>query len=249
MPKELYLLGLGVKPSDHATVEVLQAAGLCASVYAQGLDAGQERFLRRFCAPGALKSLPRAADEEALAGRLVKEASRGRRVALATLGHPFYWSGAAGRLIAACARAEVPWRTFGSVSPMGVAIAELGVTLGTTIYGLQSFDYAALASRAVAVNKGWPLVVYFYSPLSRTAYASALDVLGAVYPAGHAVHWCGAPGKPRALTLGALRRLYGELSAATVLYLPALESPRTRAGRTEHHSMKRRREASSWVKD
>lgn len=249
MPKELYLLGLGVKPSDHATVEVLQAAGLCASVYAQGLDAGQERFLRRFCAPGALKTLARAADEEALAQRLVKEAARGRRVALATLGHPFYWSGAAGRLIAGCARSEVPWRTFGSVSPMGVAIAELGVTLGTTIYGLQSFDYAAVASRAVAVNRGWPLVVYFYSPLSRGVYDDALGALGAIYPAGHRVHWCGVSGKARPLTLGALSPFYAELSPAAILYLPALESPRTRAGRTEHHAMRKRKEAAAWVKD
>lgn len=249
MSKEVYLLGLGVKPSDHATVEVLQAAGFCDAVYAQGLDSEQEIFFKGFCASGALKLLERSADEEALAGRLVKEAARGRRVALATLGHPFYWNGVAGRLIAKCEGAGVSWRTFGSVSPMGMAIAELGITLGTTIYGLQSFDCAAIASKDVVVNKGWPLVVYFYSPLSSDAYGEALKALGRIYPAGHAVRWCDASGKSRPLTLGALRLHYGELSSCVVLYLPAKESPRSRVGRTEHHAMKKRKEAAAWVKD
>lgn len=249
MPKELYLLGLGVKPSLHATVEVLQAAGDCEAVYVQGLDGRQEEFLRRFCRPGALKRVEAAADEAEAAERILRRAEKGGAAAFATPGHPFYWNGVAARLLEGCAGRGLAWRTFGSVSPMGVAIAELGVTLGTTIYGLQSFDYAALAARRVRINAAWPLVVYFYSPLRRDVYRGALDALAGVYPAGHAVYGCGALRQSGSLTVSALSGLYEALSPEAVLYLPAPASTRSRIGRTEHHSVKRRKEAVAWVKD
>lgn len=249
MPKELYLLGLGVDPRRHATIEVLQAAGCCAAVYVQGLDEARMDFLRRFCRPGALRSIERNADDAQVAARILKEAPSREPAAFATLGHPFYWSGAAGLLLEKCSSRGLPWKTFGSVSPMGVAIAELGVTLGTTIYGLQSFDYAAMARRGVRLNKAWPLVVYFYSPLDPKTYREALEALSLCYPAGHPVYGCGALRGKQSLRVGSLKGLYAELSAESVLYLPALESPRSRVGRTEHHSMKRRKEAAAWVKD
>src|SRR6185369_13526382 len=110
--------------------------GECASVVVCGAGAEQKKFLERFCAKGALVSCDEAAAEK----RVAKELAAGKTVGLATPGHPFYWSALAGRAVAAAQAKGVAWLTFGSISPMGVAISAAGITLGTDVFGLQSFD-------------------------------------------------------------------------------------------------------------
>lgn len=221
---ELLLLGLGVDPEKHATIEVLQALGTCDAACVEGAD---PRFVKRYAPKARLVKDPR------------KALAAGQRVALVTLGHPFYWSATAGKLLAEGWK----WRTFGAVSPMGVAISDLGVTLGVTIYGLQAFDYAAAAAREVVINRSWPLVLYF---CAKPAAPAKLDG----YPPSHPVFLCRGDNRPRELTLSEVPKLLKKLGPGDVLYLPALEEPKSRVGRTEWDtSSDGRKEAPAWVRE
>lgn len=218
-----YVLGLGVDPAQHATVETLQAAGACDAVYCAGLDRRQREFLARFLAPGAALIEARGAEGEA-ARNIGAKLSQGKTVGLATPAHPFYWNGLAGRIVGECVKGGVPWQTFGAVSAMGLAISKVGLTLGTDIFGLQSFDAAALAARPVVLNPEWPVVIYFYAPLAPKDYDRTLKALGAFFPAAHEAYWCSTADILKT-SVGALisgaKRDFRKLVPSTVLFLPA----------------------------
>lgn len=247
---KLFVVGLGVEPSQHATVEGLQALGRCQLVLAAGMTPAQRKALAPYCGRGKIVAVAKGAAEKAAGKRALAELARGKVVALASAGHPFYWSGLAGELVRACKKKGVAWETFGAISPMGVAIAEVGVTLGTDVFGLQSFDYAAVAEKGVALNPEWPLVVYFASPLDRKTYGRAFERLRAFYPAGHAAVWCLAPGA-RKMELRALEREYARVGSDTVIYLPPKgppESPLERQG-VEWTPLPKGLRAPEWVKE
>lgn len=244
----VHLLGLGVAPRDHASVEVLQAAGACRLVLARGLSPADRKFLAGFAPRGAVRPAPE--DDAAAVAALLKEAKAGRDCALATPGHPFYFSALGGALVAACEKAGVPWRSFGAVSPMGVALSAVGATIGTTIHGLQSFEHAALAGRAVAPNPVWPLVVYFYEPVTPASYAAAAARLAEYYPAAHLAVWCSGRAAGRRDTVGALASRAGDAGPDAVLYLPARAKASTTLGRTDAHRIEGKGPAApAWIKD
>lgn len=226
---ELLLLGLGVEPRDHATVEVLQAAGDCAAVFSRGLDEASRRFLARFCRGGRVTALAAGASET----HILKELARGKTVALATLGHPFYWDALAARLARACEKRGIRWRTFGAVSPMGLALSHAGVTLGTGVFGLQSFDYASIARESVTPNPEWPLAVYFYSPLNRAAFSEMAERLARLYPAGREATWYDSSGSQGTTTLRGLGAEWEKAGPSLVLYLEPASRPRSRVGRLD----------------
>ncbi len=245
MSATVHLLGLGVSPKDHASVEVLAAAASCRKVLAAGLTPADRKFLATFAPKGAVKEAPAAA---AAIDALIKEAKAGRPCALATPGHPFYYSALGGALVAACEAAGVPWKSFGAVSPMGVGLSAVGATIGTTIHGLQSFEHAALAAKSVTPNPVWPLVVYFYEPVSPASYKAATARLAELYPAEHAVTWCSGKAAGRRATVKDLPKGIKDAGPEAVLYLPAKAEPSNRLGRTDEHRIEGKGPAApAWI--
>jgi len=226
---KFYVLGLGVDAVHHATVEGLQAMSSCARLFVCGASREQEKFLAAFCPKGALLSGRKIGDDKELEARILKELSAGKDVGLATPGHPFYWSALAGRIIQKAKGNGIEWQTFGAISPMGLAISAAGITLGTDVFGLQSFDGFALAQKEVVLNVEWPLVVYFYHPLSKAVYERAADRLTSFYGAGHPVTWCFS-GDAKAATVKDLRGAFSKASSSTVFYLPAKTGPASKIG-------------------
>ena len=250
MPNKLYLLGLGVEPREHATLEVLQAAGECDVLFCSGLDAKSRRFLSRFAAKRArIVALGEGETEAASTRKIVAALVAGRTAALVTPGHPYYWSALAGTLAVEAGKRGFEWGTFGAVSPMGLALAVSGVTLGMNVHGMQSFDARALVERDGKINLSWPLVVYFYSGLDRKTFRALAARLVREYGASHPAVWCRVGAAKRVERVGALAGGFKALGPARVLFLePKVESTST-VGRTDFHPMKRDdKKAPAWVK-
>lgn len=247
MSATVYLLGLGVSPQDHASVEVLQAASRCKKLLCAGLAAADRAFLSAFAPKGAVSEAP--ALDKAVAA-LLAEAKAGRDCALVTPGHPFYYSPLGGALVAACEKAGVTWRSFGAVSPMGVGLSAVGATLGTTIHGLQSFEHASLAGKAVTPNPVWPLVVYFYEPVTKDSFAAAVKRLEGIFPAEHPVTWCSGASAGRRTSVAKLAGQAKDAGPAAVLYLPARAEASTNLGRTDVNRMEGKGKAApTWIQE
>ncbi|MFI5350222.1 MAG: SAM-dependent methyltransferase [Elusimicrobiota bacterium] len=250
MSNKLYLLGLGVEPAEHATLEVLQAAGRCDVLYCSGLDAAQRAFLARFAAKGArIADVDGRGSEASLVRKIGAELAAGKTAGLVTPGHPYYWSALGGRLALEAERKKVECRTFGAVSPMGLALAASGVTLGMNVHGMQSFDCRAFVEKKARINLSWPLVIYFYSELDRKTFAAAVKRLAREYGESHPAVWCRAGAAKQVQRVGGLAGGFSGLSAGRVLFLePKVESKST-LGRTDFHPMKRDdKKAPAWVK-
>jgi hypothetical protein len=250
MPNKLYLLGLGVEPTEHASLEVLQAAGQCDVLFCSGLDAAQRAFLARFAAKGAELVTVDARGSDAVWARKVGALlAAGKTAGLVTPGHPYYWSALGGKLVVQAGKKGVEFRTFGAVSPMGLALAVSGVTLGMNVHGLQSFDCRQFVERKAEVNLSWPLVVYFYSDLDKKTFAAAAKRLVREYGEAHPAVWCRVGGKREIARVGELADGFADLRPGRVLFLePKVESKST-VGRTDFHPMPRDdKKAPAWVK-
>ena len=71
MAGKLYILGLGVDPIDHTTVEVLQSIGECERLYVQGLEKEHIRYLSRFCDAGRILPVPEGGKPETTVRRIL----------------------------------------------------------------------------------------------------------------------------------------------------------------------------------
>lgn len=245
----LFVVGLGLDPVRHGTVEGLQALGECDEIFVQGLDDDQTKRLRPFWEKAKVRRLDRKGETTAV-GAIRDALAKGKTVGIASLGHPFYWSALAGKVVNECEKKKIPWQTFGSISPMGVAISQAGVTLGTDVFGLQSYDCAALAGKGAVLNPEWPLAVYFYADQSAQTFKKALARLLADYGKKHKALWC-LPGRPpEELSLPAVEAKAGGLTSAAVLFLPARSGPASKLGHPDHHPVDPKlQRAPEWVKE
>jgi hypothetical protein len=245
---KLYLLGLGLEPREHATIETLQAAGRCEALYLDGLDAEQARYVSGFCR-GRVDSEAARGAPDAFVQKVSRELSKGAVVGLASLSHPFYASPLAARLVAECERAGASWETFGAVSPMGLGIAGAGVTLGTNTFGMQSFDCAFLAREKPEINREWPLVVHFVARPDRATYEAALAALSGLYGPGHAALWCLSSGETRVTDLAKAARAFESATPQAVLFVEPGQRPKSETGRTDMKAVRGIRSVAPWVKD
>lgn len=253
MSGKLYLVGLGLDPAQHATLEGLQAMAACAVVFCEGLTEEEQAFLRGFCAE--LRPLPRCRDAEGgeAAEAVLKELAGGRSAALATRGHPFFWGPLAGALLRRCEQRGLAWETFGAVSAIGVAMSATGRTLGEDILGVQAFDYAAVASGEARIHPAWPVALYFFSEPDPAVYARALEALRAVYPAGVPVAWCSGGLRRDATTLQDLPGRFAEITGGTVLVFEPGKEARSRWGELPRPNSRAARDTQAlndavWVK-
>lgn len=234
-----YVLGLGVEPRHHATIEVLQALGRCDVIYAQGLTKDELRYLERFQPRRFWKRLPAGEPGPGLHAALTRDLKSGHTAAWVTRGHPFYWNSIATQLVKTAQRLGVSWSTYGAVSPMGLALADMGVALGDEVQGLQSFDFSALTGDSLSVNPEWPLVLYSYGALKKSDFDSAVGRLLRIYPAAHPVEWRQGFGRTETLSLGILGSRFGDLDVVSVICLPSLRRSRSKLGRTSEKPMPR----------
>lgn len=140
------LLGLGVEPLEHATLETLQAAASCDVLFCEGLGPQAREFLRRFC----LDTRELAAGAEA---SVLEAARAGLRAGLATRHHPFLFTETGRSLVRACARTSIPWSSLPAVSPLGVELAEAGKSLGEDVLAVRC-ERAATTFAAVGLLLG-----------------------------------------------------------------------------------------------
>lgn len=243
----MHLVGLGLEPRDHASVESLVALSGCARVHHAGLDAAARGLLARFCRRGALSPAP--ADAAAAARRVVADAAAGKETALVCLGHPFYAGTLGTKAVAECARRGVEWVSYGAVSPLGTALSSVGLTLGTSVWGLQSFEHRAFSDKRPDPNPTWPTVVYFLDRPDAESVAACAARLRELFDAEHPGAWCSGPRAGERATPASLGALGAKVGAAWVLHLPPRAEASTALGRTENHLMSGSGpSAPDWVK-
>lgn len=226
-----YFVGLGLEPREHASVESLVALGECDLVYAHGLEADDLAMLRPFCRKGALTAVPASAGA-AWAKLAAAQAAKGKTIALATLGHPFYADALGSRLAAACDARRVAWTSFGAISPMGVALSESGVTLGTTLWGLQAFEHRAFVERRVRPNPVWPTALSFLSGPDAASVRACARRLTKFFPPDHEGLWCSGSARGRRAPLSELLLKPESIERRAVLFLLAAAPASTVLGRT-----------------
>lgn len=229
MNPTLYLIGLGLDPVEHATVEALQALGACRKVFFQSLDAEATGYLARFN-PG-LVALDRDAEPGASVETILGELRAGNSAALATPAHPYLWSPLAALLLERARREGFESRTFGAVSSAGLALAAVGQALGDDILAIQAFDGEAIAEGRAALDPALPAAVYFYRPVNAGTWDAFLRALRASYPPRHPLAWCGDKGLERRTALEDMGEERDAISHRRVLYLDAAEATETRWGR------------------
>jgi len=254
MTGKLYLLGLGLDPVEHATLETLQALSLCDVVFAPGLEPAAREFLGRFCKDLRPMEAGKACEREWAEG-ILEELRAGRTTGLATPAHPFLHGSLAGLLVNRCREQGIPWESYAAVSSLGVAIAATGKTLGEDVFGLQSVEASAVLRGSVSINPALPLVVYFLQAPGEQA-KQLCQALGSIYGPDQPVVVCAASGVVRRARLSDLPGLAGEITEATVVLLESalrtkspwgtLFEPRYRPPTVSAQDYKK---APAWVKE
>lgn len=223
MAKRLYILGLGVDPIRHSSIEVLETLGHCDKIFIQGLAPDHRRYLARFLAKIKPEIVPEG-DAPKTVKKILGHVKAGRTTAWVTLGHPFYWNGIGASLTRGCAQIGADWKTFGAVSPMGMGLSAAGSTLGTEIFGMQSFDATAVAGRRAVLNKAWPFFLYFLQPVTSSGFQECVDRLTETYGQDHPVVLFRSGKDPQPLKLEGMRSRYKAMSRQTIAYFePKLE--------------------------
>ena len=121
--------------------------------------------------------------------------------------------------------------------------------LGTDIFGLQSFDCAALADKDVVLSPEWPLAVYFYSARDRKVYERAAKRLQSIYGDEQEALWCYAD-KSLKTTVKELLGSYAKASSSAVIYLPATTAPASKVGCGDDLGrVSKDAKAPAWVKE
>ena len=191
------ICGLGTRVPEETTLEALIALGECRVVYCAVEDARSFAWLKSHGLP--LKK-PRNPAEVAAA------AAKGGLVGLAVWGHPQFSSAFARETQTLLAKAGLPFRVYGAISPVGSAFARSVSFLGGDYgyQGIQCYDAETLLADASALTLRLPLVVYSEKSAPKR-WAALLALLKAKYPADHEarVYPVGAD-EERITTVGAL---------------------------------------------
>lgn len=231
----LYFVGLGLIPREHVTIESLVALSGCDRIFAIDLTKDDIQLITPYRGRATIEKVISSKARDIInriAGHLVRE----EVVAIVTFGHPLYFGSIASDLVAICRRADVPWTSFGAVSPLGVALSAVGVTLGTSIWGIQAFEHRAFVRNKPIINRTWPTVIYFFDEANSESVRGCVRAISKVFGQSYSCRWCVELGDNSVTPL----ELYREAHLVTrghVLYLPAPDKASTKLGRTEAHQV------------
>jgi len=222
---KLYLCGLGIFPPYTASLEVLHALSLCEVLFNNVAGEEVRELLSEFCGDVRPASYQAWQDEPRWADRIFRELRKGLSVGFVTRGHPLVFGGLAVELLRRCRAQGVPHETFGAVSSIDHLLAAMGKGLGDDFKGIQAFDRPAI-EEARALNTREPLLVCFYSGLEGPRVEGFSRSLARFYPLDHECRMFGPKydTPPAALRLGELARLYPEIHASLMLYVPPLRN-------------------------
>lgn len=172
----LLICGLGVRVPEETTLESLQALADCRVVYSDLDDKKARAWLAGYCK--ALKT-------PASAAAVLKDAAKGG-VGLAVWGNPQSSSRLARDVELGAAKAKLPYRVLGAISPIGSVFARSVSFLGGDYgyQGIQSYDLQTVLDDAKAATTELPLVLYAERG-APAKWKAALSRLAAGYPAGH----------------------------------------------------------------
>ncbi|MFI5345240.1 MAG: SAM-dependent methyltransferase [Elusimicrobiota bacterium] len=187
MSEAVRLCGLGMRVPEETTLESLIALGECREVFCRVED---PRYYRWLASQGIRLKRPKNAAQIVAAAR-----NAGGPVGLAVWGHPQFNSRFAREAEIALRDAGLPYRVYGSISPVGSAFARSVSFLGGEYgcLGLRCLDLESLLSDASVAATRLPLIVFSEkSPAAR--WTALFGWLRERYPASHEarVYHCGS---------------------------------------------------------
>ncbi len=208
--ENLIICGLGVRVPEEITLESLQALADCRVVYCDLEDAKARAWLADYCR--VLKT-PASAED------VVRDAAKGG-VGLAVWGQPQFSSRLAREVELAAAKAGVPYRVFGAISPIGSVFARSVSFLGGDYgyQGIQAYSVETLRADPGAARADLPLVLYAERP-APAPWSDVLERLSGSYPKGHQGRLFGPDGAETKAALEALKP-----GAGYVLLIPPAEA-------------------------
>lgn len=210
--EKLIICGLGVRVPEETTLESLQALADCRVVYCDLEDKKARAWLAGYC---------RELKTPSSAAAIIRDAAAGGAVGLAVWGQPQFSSRLARETELAAAKAKLPYRVFGAISPIGSVFARSVSFLGGDYgyQGIQAYSVETLLADAKAARTDLPLVLY--AEVNAPAqWAAALKSLAAAYPKGHQGRMFAASGPETKDELSALKP-----SDSCVLLIPPVDAP------------------------
>lgn len=191
----LVLAGFGASSALQLTIEAQQMAAHIGQVVSLGLPERLRALLtRQAVTVTPLDSLfagkPFAEGYAAVAQAVLARAEKDPPAMFISQGSPLLVNAITRFLVAEATRLEMPVRIFPGVSPVDVAVAEIGIDVGRT--GLLTISAAGLLARPVALNPRVPLLMLELAGLrpegaSVEAYGPLVELLQAEYPASQAI--------------------------------------------------------------
>lgn len=175
--EQLIICGLGVRVPEETTLETLQALADCRVVYTDLADKKARAWLSGYC-----KNLKTPSSSAAV----IKDAAAGGGVGLAVWGNPQSSSRLSRDVELGAQKAEIPFRVYGAISPIGSVFARSVSFLGGDYgyQGIQSYDVSTVLEDAQAATAELPLVLYAENETA-ARWSSALKRLAQNYPKGH----------------------------------------------------------------
>jgi tetratricopeptide (TPR) repeat protein len=221
----LQICGLGIKPPYTASVETLRAIVSCDFIFnnlSEPEIAGLLRLLSKECRPTMFDV--RGADAR-WTKTIFKEVRPGRTVGFVTRGHPLVCGGLACSLMEECARRDVDFKVYPSVSSMDTLIIEQADGGHGHYWGQQVLDYSSVFAGEFALDTRLPAVIYFnatalvLTPSEHRRFCEAMekryspDQLCWFY--GRSFHV-----KPDLIRLSDLRGRHGKIDPSFTLLMP-----------------------------
>lgn len=199
MIESLYILGSGVLPELHFTVETIQVLKSCKAVFVIHNDARVVEKLRTFCPDIRTvfdlyedSAVPRAEIYRKVAARVISQSRGLGRVALLVFGHPHF-------LVSACEyaahlglEAGFHVKIIPAISTFDTLLCDLGEDLG---YGVQIYCAENLLVNNYRIDTRVPLVLFqltqfmnpylLNTPPSPEVFQPLVNHLQKFYPANH----------------------------------------------------------------
>lgn len=215
-PARLYMVGLGIDPPHTATAEGLRALARCDVIY-NNTQADNTEWLRLLCRDCRPISYKQEHDERSLAGPMLAELRRGRRVGFVTRGNAIVFGYLGPILMRLCDNEGIAWRCFPSLSSAD-SIEARYPSAGAP--GSLVFDAVELMN-ALALETSVPATIFL--TMHRIEPEAVCRRLKRAYGSARAClvfdHSIGQ--EPLRAKVGDLAALWGKLSPSAIIHVPA----------------------------
>lgn len=243
---QLFVIGLGVKIPDHATLEAQSAISDCKRVYSivqeppnlwlpSSAQSTEVIDVMGMYNEGAL----RTDNYERVAKTIIEALNETRPIGYVTYGNPLAYDSVAQNLVSHATQAGLPFQVVAGISSIDTLLCDLGRDMAP---GLQIYEASWLVAAQIPLQADIAVILvqlgafgsvrtHYREPPSPVALAGLVTYLARFYPPSHGVFVVRSAsrtdrqGGVRAVALGDLCSARTEEILNASLYVPAVRQP------------------------